>query len=148
MSIIRGGRVVWTYTHPGRGEISDAVLQPNGNILFAHQFGVTEITMDKKVVWNYDASTNTEIHTAQPFGTNSVWFVQNGNPAKFIIINKITGDIERQFELPVKKQKLSALTFNRPPCSIHRPKNVLYRNKTTKLGIFITFVHVQDLSIP
>ena len=102
MSIVRGGQVVWTYTHPGHGEISDAVLQPNGNILFAHQFGVTEITPDKKVVWNYDAPPNTEIHTAQPCGTNSVWLIQNGNPAKFIVLNKTTGAIENQFALPVK----------------------------------------------
>ena len=102
MSIVRGGHVVWSYTHPGRGEISDAVLQPNGNILFAHQYGITEITLDKKVVWNYDAPEKTEIHTAQPLGATSVWFIQNGNPAKFVVIDKTTGKIERQFELPVR----------------------------------------------
>ena len=102
MSIVRGGQVVWSYTHPGRGEISDAVLEPNGNILFSHQFGITEITPDKKVVWNYDAPAQTEIHTAQPIGADSVWFIENGNPAKFIVIDKATGKIEHQFELPVK----------------------------------------------
>jgi len=50
----------------------------------------------------YDAPTNTEIHTAQPFGAESVWFVQNGNPAKFMAVNKSTGKIEREFILPVK----------------------------------------------
>jgi hypothetical protein len=100
--IIRGGKIVWSYTHPGRGEISDALLEPDGNILFAHQFGITEITPDKKVVWNYDAPAKTEIHTAQPYGTNSVFFIENGNPAKFIVMNKTTGDIEHQFTLPAK----------------------------------------------
>src|ERR1035438_7976757 len=47
MSIVRGGQVVWSYMHPGRGEISDAVLEPNGNILFAHQFGITEIRSER-----------------------------------------------------------------------------------------------------
>jgi hypothetical protein len=102
MFIVRGGQVVWAYTHNGRGEISDAVLLPNGNILFAHQYGITEINSDKKVVWNFDAPPQTEIHTAQPIGANSIWFVQNGNPAKFIVMNKATGAIEHQFELPVK----------------------------------------------
>jgi hypothetical protein len=102
MYIVRNGGIVWSYTHPGRGEISDAMLLPNGNILFAHQYGVTEITANKQEVWNYDASTNTEIHTAQPLGPNRVWFIQNGNPAKFVVVNKSTGNIERQFELPVK----------------------------------------------
>jgi len=100
--IVRGGQIVWSYTHPGRGEISDALLEPNGHILFAHQFGITEITRDKKVVWNYDAPANTEIHTAQPYGTNSVFFIQNGSPAKLFVINKTTGDIEHQFTLPAK----------------------------------------------
>jgi hypothetical protein len=52
--IVRGGKIVWSYDDPaGKGEISDMVMLSNGNILFAHQFGVTEITQDKKVVWNY-----------------------------------------------------------------------------------------------
>ena len=108
MYIIKGGRIVWSYTHPGRGEISDAILLPNNNVLFAHQYAITEVTADKKVVWNYDAPPNTEIHTAQPFGTNSVWFVQNGDPAKFMIVNKTSGKTEREFILPVKKSQGSA----------------------------------------
>jgi hypothetical protein len=51
MFIVRDGKVAWSCVHPGKGEISDAVLEPNGNILFAHQFGVTEINADKQVVW-------------------------------------------------------------------------------------------------
>ena len=102
MFIVRGGEVVWSCTYPGRGEISDAVWEPDGNILFAHQFGITEISLDKKTLWNYDAPPNTEIHTAQPYGTNSVLFIQNDNPAKLIVINKTTGRVEHQLELPVK----------------------------------------------
>lgn len=105
MFIVKRGQIVWSYTHPGRGEISDAVLLPNGHVLFAHQYAITEITAGKKVLWNYDAPANTEIHTAQPFGAESVWFVQNGDPAKFLIVNKSTGKIEREFVLPVKNPK-------------------------------------------
>jgi hypothetical protein len=78
---------------------------PNGNVLFAHQFGVTEIDANKKVLWNYDAPAGTEIHTAQPFGSNSVCFVQNGDPAKFIVMNKESMKVEREFVLPVKNPK-------------------------------------------
>jgi hypothetical protein len=102
MYIVRGGQIVWDYTHPGKGEISDAVLETNGNILFAHQFGVTEISADKKVLWNYDAPPKTEIHTAQPLGPNSIWFIQNGNEPRFVVINKASGNIEHQFSLAVK----------------------------------------------
>ena len=105
MFIVRNGEVVWSWTHPGKGEISDAILLPGGDILFAHQYGVTEIGADKKVVWNFDAAPGTEIHTAQPFGANSVWFIQNGDPAKFILMNKASGRTEREFVLPVKNPR-------------------------------------------
>ncbi len=105
MSIVHGGKVVWSYTHPGRGEISDAVLELGGKILFAHQFGVTEITLDGKVLWNLDAPEKTEIHTAQPLGADSLWYIQNGDPAKFVVVNKSSGAIEHQFELPVENPK-------------------------------------------
>jgi hypothetical protein len=97
--------VVWSYTHPGKGEISDAVRLSSGNILFAHQFGVTEVTPDKKVVWNYDAPPGTEIHTAQPIGTDRVLFIQKGDPAKLIVMEKSRGFVEREFVLPTGNPK-------------------------------------------
>jgi hypothetical protein len=105
MFIVRKGEIAWSYTHPGKGEISDAVLLPNGNILFAHQFAITEVTPGKKVAWNYDAPPNTEIHSVQPLGANSVMFLQNGNPAKAIAVNKTTGRTEHEFMLPVRDSK-------------------------------------------
>lgn len=105
MYVVRDGKVAWSYTHPASGEISDATLLPNGNILFAHQHGVTEITPDKTVVWNYDAPTNTETHTAGPAGPDRVWLIQNGNPAKFLLINQVTGQTEKEFVLPVGNPK-------------------------------------------
>ncbi|HEY1896674.1 MAG TPA: PQQ-binding-like beta-propeller repeat protein [Terracidiphilus sp.] len=101
MFIIRKGQVEWSCTYPGQGEISDAVLLPNGHILFAHQHGLTEIDRQQNVVWNHDAPPDTEIHTAQPYGDNSVVFVQNGNPARAIVMNKKTGSIEHEFTLQV-----------------------------------------------
>jgi hypothetical protein len=113
LSIVRGGQVVWSYTHSGRGEISDSILEQNGHILFAHQFGITEITLDKKVVWNVDAPPNTEIHTAQPYGSKSVFFIENASPPKFIVMNKATGNIEHQFELQAKDTKNVHRQFRR-----------------------------------
>jgi len=102
MYLVRKGKIEWTYTHNApKGEISDAVMLTNGNILFAHQFGITEISPDKKVVWNYDAPEGTETHTAQPIGKNLVLFLQNGNPAKLIVINKKTNAVVKEFVLPV-----------------------------------------------
>ncbi len=101
MFIVRGGKLAQSYLYNGRGEISDATLMGNGDIFFAHQFGVTEITADRRVVWNFDAPTNTEIHTAQPIGTNHVWFIENGDPAKLVVMEKSSGAVEREFVLPV-----------------------------------------------
>jgi hypothetical protein len=101
MFIVRNGSVTWSYIYPGKGEISDAVLLPNGHILFAHQFAVTEIDQQHNLIWNHDAPPNTEIHTAQLYGDHSVLFVQNGNPAKVIVMNQNTGKIEWEFTLPV-----------------------------------------------
>jgi hypothetical protein len=114
MLIIRGGKIVWSYEHPGKGEISDAVLLPNGNVLFAHQYAITEITPDKKVVWNHDAPPGTEIHTAQPIGSNGVVFIQNGDPAKVIVVHKGTGAVEHEFRLTVKNPKNIHPQFRRP----------------------------------
>ncbi|MDB5156039.1 MAG: hypothetical protein JWR50_746 [Mucilaginibacter sp.] len=103
MYIVRNGKITWSYIDTtGRGEISDAVLMKNGNILFAHQFGVTLIDKNKNVLWNYDTPKNHETHTAQPIGNDHVVFIQNGDTAKLFVMNIKTNKIERQFTLPTK----------------------------------------------
>jgi hypothetical protein len=101
--IVRQGKVVWSYDDPGgKGEISDAVMLSNGNILFAHQFGVTEITPEKKVIWNYDAPAGHEVHTAVPIGKDHVLYIQNGDPAVVRVVNVVTNVTEREIPLQVK----------------------------------------------
>jgi hypothetical protein len=74
----------------------------NGNILFAHQYGVTEISQEKSVIWNYDAPAGHEIHTAVPIGRDHVLFILNGDPAVLRVVNIVTGATEKEFNLPVK----------------------------------------------
>lgn len=106
MYIVRNGKIAWAYTDSvGRGEISDAVLMSNGNILFAHQFGITLITPDKKVIWNYETPNGCETHTAQPIGKDHVVFVQNGDTAKVFVVNIHSNKIVKQFVLPVGNSK-------------------------------------------
>jgi outer membrane protein assembly factor BamB len=110
--LVRDGKIVWSYENAtSNGEISDAVLMSNGNILFAHQFGITEIATDKQIVWNFDAPAKTEIHTARPIGRDRVLFIQNGNPAKLVVMNKKTGNVERQFDLQVAHPQDTHLQF-------------------------------------
>jgi hypothetical protein len=101
--IIRAGKVAWSYSDPaGKGEISDTVMLASGNILFAHQFAVEEITPEKKIVWHYDAPAGSEIHTAVPIGADRVLFIQNGSPALIRIVNKRTGVFEKEIPLKTK----------------------------------------------
>jgi hypothetical protein len=106
MYIVRKGKVVWKYEDAAsKGEISDAILLSDGNILFAHQFGVTLISPEKKILWNHDAPPKTEIHTAQPIGKDHVLFVQNGDPAKLFVINIRTNETVKELTLPTGNPK-------------------------------------------
>ena len=102
MFIVKDGLVAWAYKDQlKRGEISDAVLMKDGHILVAHQYGVAEVTQDGNTVWQYAAPEGTEIHTIQPIGKNHVVFVQNGKPAKAVIMAIPSTTIVREFELPI-----------------------------------------------
>lgn len=72
----------------------------NGNVLFAHQFGVTLIDHSKHILWNYDAPDGFEVHTAQPIGDDHVVFVQNGQPAKVFVMNIRTNKVVKEFVIP------------------------------------------------
>ncbi len=110
--IVRGGKIVWTYSDPaGKGEISDAVMLSNGNILFAHQFGLTEITPEKKVIWNYEPPAGHEVHTAVPIGNDRVLYIQNGDPALLRVVNIVTGVTEKEIRLATKQPSSTHAQF-------------------------------------
>jgi len=106
--LVRDGKVVWTYSlpnHDARGELNefdDIHLLSNGNVLFARKTGASEVTPYKQIVWNYDAPKGTEVHSAQPIGTNKVLFMQNGTPAKLILMHKADNRIEMEHTLMTK----------------------------------------------
>ena len=102
MYIVRGGRVVWSYTNPLKGELGDCTMLANGNIVFSRQFGASEITPEKKIAWNYDGPPGTEIHTAWPIDNERVLIMQNGAPARALIIRKSDNKVERELTLPTK----------------------------------------------
>ncbi|HEX9200524.1 MAG TPA: hypothetical protein VF865_13250 [Acidobacteriaceae bacterium] len=105
MFIVRGGKIAWSYDDPtGKGEISDMVMLSNGNILLAHQFGLMEISPEKKVVWNYVPPAGHEVHTAVPIGMDRVLYIENADPNALLrVVNIRTGAIEKELPLEVKK---------------------------------------------
>jgi hypothetical protein len=102
MYIVRDGKIVWSYTNPLKGELGDCTMLSNGNIVFSRQFGASEITPDKKIAWNYDGPPGTEIHTTCPVGEDRVLIMQNGNPAKLLLIQKATGKVEKELVLQTR----------------------------------------------
>ncbi len=76
----------------------------DGHILVAHQYGVAEVTQDQQTVWSYPAPEGTEIHTIQPIGKTHVVFVQNGRPAKAVVMEIPSCHIVREFELPTNEK--------------------------------------------
>ena len=117
--VVRDGKVAWTYDIPTKDEhgnlqeLGDATMLSNGNILFCRKIGASEITPDKKIVWNIDAPEGSEIHCVQPIGLDRVLVVQNGNPAKLMIIQKATGKIEKELTIPVQHPDKPHLQFRR-----------------------------------
>ncbi len=104
--IIRNGQIAWQYKDTvTKGEISDAVLMTNGNILFAHQYGITLINAGKKILWHYDAPAGHEIHTAQPIGKQHIVYVENGDTGRVKVVNIITGETVKEFSIPVAHSK-------------------------------------------
>lgn len=104
MFIVKDGQVSWAHEYKGRGEISDAVLLTDGHILIAHQYGIAELDKDGNAIWSYDAPKGCEIHTIQPIGRTHVVYVQNGKPAKAVVMEIPSKKIVREFELPVNEK--------------------------------------------
>jgi len=109
MHLIRDGKEVWSYsipldimlgTKPDKEEFSDCTRLSNGNILFSRRFGAAIITPEKKVVWSYDAPPGTEIHSVQGVGTDHVLLMQNGNPARLLLMDTASGKQEKELVLP------------------------------------------------
>jgi hypothetical protein len=112
MYIVKNGEIVWSYIDTlGKGEISDAVLMSNGNIVFAHQHGLSVIDKDKNFLWKLSCPKGTEIHTAQPIGKEHVVFIENSNQPKVRVVNIRTGKFVKEFAIPVKDTSRAHIQF-------------------------------------
>jgi outer membrane protein assembly factor BamB len=100
MFLIENGKIIWTYSTGKGWEFDDIWMLSNGNILFSRMSYAEEITAKKQVVWHLDAPKGTEIHTLQPIGLDKVLLVENGLPPRLMVINKKTGAVEVDHEMP------------------------------------------------
>jgi hypothetical protein len=98
--VVDHGKVVWTYQTGLGNELDDVWLMTNGHLLFTRMSYVEIVTPDKKVVWHRDAAPGTEIHAAQPLGRDKVMLVENGTPARLLVINIKSGKTEVDHAIP------------------------------------------------
>jgi hypothetical protein len=100
MFLIQDGKVIWTYSTGKGWEYDDIWLLSNGNILFSRMAYAAEVTPQKKIVWRLDPPKGAEIHALQPIGLDKVLVMQNGSPAKLLVINTKTGSVEVDHAIP------------------------------------------------
>jgi len=118
MYIVREGKITWSYSIPSKdkGEISeltDATLLSDNSVVFARKTGAGKVTADKKLVWDYEAPKGFEVHVAQPIGLDRVLMIQNGKPAKLMLINLTAGKTETEFNLKTNPAGSVHLQFRR-----------------------------------
>lgn len=139
MVIVRNGKISWSYEIPTHAadagktlqEFSDATLLSNGTVVFARKTGAGVVTSEKVLSWNYDAPKGCEVHVCKPIGLDRVLVVQNGLPARLMVINTSTGKTEKEFELPT----------NGDPKMVHTQ---FRRAQMTPSGTFLVAHHDQD----
>jgi outer membrane protein assembly factor BamB len=100
ITLVKDGKIVWTYQTGGGWEIDDAWMLSNGNVLYTRMQYAEEITPDKKVVWHWDSPPGTQSHSVQPIGLDRVLLVNNGLPNPVMMMFNIkTGKVEWQHAL-------------------------------------------------
>jgi hypothetical protein len=93
--LIKGGKVVWSHAIPDNDELGDCTMTSDGHVFYNRKvYGAQEIVpdlasgKDGAIVWEYKQDSGTEVHAVQPIGKDKVLVMQNGVPAKLMLINK------------------------------------------------------------
>ncbi|MEE8451356.1 MAG: hypothetical protein V3R99_05550 [Thermoguttaceae bacterium] len=116
------GKIEWSY--PTGGKCNDAWLLPSGNVLFTYQAGAREVTRDKKIVWEYDATdaqANAEVHSVQKLPDGNYFVARNGNPPRLL-------------EIDPKGKIVKNLAIE---CKIERPHGQFRQVRKTKAGTYL-----------
>lgn len=98
------GKPEWEITV---GDIHDAHLLPNGNLLFQQGWTkVQEMTPDKKIIWEYDASKanegkRVEVHAFQRLSNGLTMIAESGS-SRIIEVDQ-TGKIVQEMKLKVEQ---------------------------------------------
>jgi hypothetical protein len=94
------GDMVWEYTSDTAVDVS---VLTNGNFLISNLHGAQEVTLDKKVVWEYRAPTNTEVFSCQQLPDGAVLVCECGT--KRLVEVDREGKIRKEIPLETKKDR-------------------------------------------
>jgi hypothetical protein len=98
------GKVEWS--HAVRGPVCDLAQRANGNVLYCNSASAVEITLAKKVVWEFKAAKGTEIFTCQALPDSGVLILANGSPPMLREFNTQTGEMIAETEVPTTTKRV------------------------------------------
>ncbi|MEM1224731.1 MAG: hypothetical protein AAGJ40_03485 [Planctomycetota bacterium] len=92
IKIVVGGQVVWKYNTRNQPENNDIWVLSNGNVLYAHQWFIEEVTPQKEMVWRVEMpghqryKIDPEVHSCQPIGIEKVLYLVNRVDGAYAVI--------------------------------------------------------------
>jgi len=98
------GEIEWEF--PAKTP-QDCWMLPNGNVLFSQITGAAEVTMDKKVVWEYKAPAKAKVHSCQPLPDGNV-LVSECLMSRIVVVGR-DGSVVK--EMPIKSTSLNSHQF-------------------------------------
>ncbi len=97
------GEIVWEHS---ANRPQDVWQLANGNILYTHLRGATEITRGKEVVWEFKTEKPNEVHACQPL-PNGVVMVALSGPCEILEIDR-SGQILKKIKLETGQKNAHA----------------------------------------
>ena len=84
MEVDEKDQVIWEY----KGGSKEASKLASGNYLIAYKDNVVEVTPDKKIVWEYKRTANSEIMSTQRLDNGMTLVTEQGNSPRLVEVDK------------------------------------------------------------
>ena len=95
------GLIEWDFTATTP---QDCWMLGNGNVLFCYHDGAKEVSMQKKVVWEYKAAAKAECHSCQPLPDGSVLVAECGL-SRLVEVGR-NGEVVREIKIASKAKNM------------------------------------------
>ena len=95
------GTVEWEFAGPNP---QDCWMLPNGNVLFCHHDGATEVSRERKVVWEYKTPAGAQCHSCQPLPGGRVLVAECGL-ARLVEVDR-AGTVAREIRVASNARNL------------------------------------------